>query len=175
MRQPSLYIPHGGGPCFFMDWPEPNPWAELEAFLRGLPATLPAKPRAILLVTAHWLAPQFRTASGLRPGLIYDYTGFPPHTYQLRYDAPGAPDVAMRAADLIAGAGIPAAADGAHGWDHGVFIPLKVIFPDADIPVAAVSLRQDMDPAAHVAAGRALEPLRDDNVLIVGSGMSYHN
>src|SRR5690606_38338918 len=117
----------------------------------------------------------FRTASGLRPGLIYDYTGFPPHTYQLRYDAPGAPDVAMRAADLIAGAGIPAAADGAHGWDHGVFIPLKVIFPDADIPVAAMSLRQDMDPAAHLLAGQALAHLRDDNVVIVGSGMSYHN
>jgi len=175
MRQPSLYLPHGGGPCFFMDWPPPNPWAELEAFLRSVPSLLPARPRAILLITAHWIPPQFTLATGTQPSLIYDYYGFPPHTYQLRYDAPGAPDVAAHAVDLLAGAGIGAAGDAEHGWDHGVFIPLKVVFPDADIPVAAMSLRHDLDPAAHIAAGRAVAPLRDDNVLIVGSGMSYHN
>lgn len=175
MRQPSLYLPHGGGPCFFMDWPPPNPWAELEAFLRSVPSLLPERPRAILLVTAHWLAPVFAVDTGERPRLIYDYQGFPPHTYRLRYDAPGAPDVALQAGGLIAASGLQAAADPARGWDHGVFIPLKVVFPDADIPVAAMSLRADMDPAAHLAAGRALAPLRDEGVLIVGSGMSYHN
>ncbi len=158
-----------------MDWPPPNPWAELEEFLRGVKETLPERPRAILLVTAHWMAREFRFASGPNPSLIYDYSGFPPHTYQLRYDAPGAPEIASRAAALVGESGLPAMTDPGHGWDHGVFIPLKVMFEDADIPLCAMSLRADMDPAAHIAAGRALAPLRDEGVLIVGSGMSYHN
>ena len=174
-RQPTLFIPHGAGPCFFMDWNPPDAWDKTAAFLRSIPASVPARPKAILIVSGHWLAPQPTLTSGARPGLIYDYGGFPPHTYQLRYDAPGAPDVAARAAQLLTNAGLPAVQDAARGWDHGVFIPLKVVFPDADVPVVQLSLLRSLDAGAHVAMGRALAPLRDEGVLIVGSGMSYHN
>lgn len=175
MKQPSLYLPHGGGPCFFMDWDPPDTWRALERFLRSIPTLLPQRPRALLVVTAHWLAPQFRSSGAAQPALIYDYSGFPPHTYRLRYDAPGDPALAERVRALLAAAGEPAQVDAEHGWDHGVFVPLKLMFPDADVPVVALSLRRDLDPAAHLAAGRALAPLRDEGVLIVGSGMSFHN
>ncbi|MFC4726769.1 DODA-type extradiol aromatic ring-opening family dioxygenase [Coralloluteibacterium thermophilus] len=174
-RLPAFFVPHGAGPCFFMDWNPPDAWTRTAAFLRGIAATLPTRPRAVLLVSAHWQAPAFTVGSGAAPALIYDYRGFPPHTYALRYDAPGAPALAQRAHALLAGAGLPAAADPARGFDHGVFVPLKVMLPDADVPVAPLSLRRDLDPAAHLAAGEALAPLRDDGVLIVGSGMSFHN
>lgn len=174
LRQPSLFIPHGGGPCFFM--PDPaGLWTGLEAYLAGIAASLPERPRAILIVTGHWETRGFALAGAARPALIYDYYGFPAHTYDLRYDAPGDPALAARAAGLLADAGLPGAVDPAHGWDHGVFVPLKVAFPEADIPVVAMSVDKSLDPALHIAAGRALAPLRDEGVLIVGSGMSFHN
>jgi Uncharacterized conserved protein len=110
-----------------------------------------------------------------QPSLIYDYSGFPAHTYRLEYPVPGDPQLARRLATLIAGHGQPADVDPDRGLDHGVFIPLKLVFPDADIPVVQLSLRADMDPAAHIEAGRALAGLRDEGVLVVGSGMSFHN
>jgi aromatic ring-opening dioxygenase catalytic subunit (LigB family) len=173
-RQPTLFIPHGGGPCFFM--PDPSgTWTQMEAFLRSLPATLPQPPKAILLISGHWEAPAFTFGANGHPPLIYDYYGFPPHTYALRYDAPGSPELAARAADLLRQAGLPAALDPDRGYDHGVFIPLKVVYPDADVPVVQMSLHHSLDPALHLAAGRALASLRDEGVLIVGSGMSFHN
>ena len=175
VRLPTVFIPHGGGPCFFRDWNPADAWDATAAYLRGIPASLPARPKAILLVSGHWLAPQPTLTSGAQPGLIYDYYGFPPHTYQLRYDAPGAPALAARVQQLLGAAGQAAAQDAQRGWDHGVFIPLKVAFPDADIPVVQLSLLQSLDAADHIAMGRALAPLRDEGVLIVGSGMSYHN
>lgn len=175
MRQPTFFLPHGGGPCFFMDWDPPETWVGLQHFLAGLLATLPERPKAILLVTAHWMRPDFALASAATPGLIYDYRGFPEHTYRLRYDAPGAPALAAQAEALLQGAGLAAAQDPGHGWDHGVWVPLKVMAPDADIPVLAMALRRDLDPAAHLAAGHALAALRDEGVLLVGSGMSYHD
>jgi aromatic ring-opening dioxygenase catalytic subunit (LigB family) len=174
-RQPSLYIPHGGGPCFFMDWDPPDTWDRMAAFLRGLVATLPAKPRAVLLISGHWLEAAFTVGSHPRPPLIYDYYGFPEHTYQLRYDAAGDPALAQRVQGLLAAHGLPNGSDAQRGYDHGVFIPLKLVLPDADVPVVQLSLLGSLDPAAHLAAGRALAPLRDDGVLIVGSGMSFHN
>ena len=174
-RQPTLFIPHGAGPCFFMDWNPADAWDQTAAYLRSIPASLPAMPKAILLISGHWLAPQATVGATERPGLIYDYGGFPPHTYELTYPAPGAPDVAARVQQLLTAAGLPVAQDAARGWDHGVFIPLKVAFPDADVPVVQLSLLQSLDAADHVALGRALAPLRDEGVLIVGSGMSYHN
>lgn len=173
-RQPALYIPHGGGPCFFMPDPQ-GVWSGMGRHLASMPSLLPQPPRAILLVTSHWETAGFAVTGGERPGLIYDYYGFPPHTYELTYPAPGAPDLARRVADLMQAAALSARVDSEHGWDHGVFVPLKVAFPDADIPVVALSLDQGLDPALHLAAGKALAPLRDDNVLIIGSGMSYHN
>ena len=174
-RMPAFYIPHGAGPCFFMDWNPPDTWERTAAFLRGIPASLPAAPSAIALVTAHWLAPQVTLTGSAQPGLLFDYYGFPPHTYALRYPAPGAPALAERARGLLADAGIAAAVDTQRGYDHGTFIPLKVAFPDADVPVLQVSLLASLDAPAHIDCGRALAPLRDEGVLIIGSGMSYHN
>ncbi len=173
-REPALFLPHGGGPCFFMDDPA-GTWTGMAAFLRSIPASLPAKPKAILVVSGHWETPGFAFTASPQPKLIYDYSGFPPHTYQLRYDAPGAPDLAARAAALLQGAGLAAGTDPERGLDHGVFVPLKVVFPDADIPVVEMSVERSLDPALHIAAGRALAPLRDEGVLIVGAGMSFHN
>ena len=175
LRQPALYIPHGGGPCFFMPDPQGN-WRGMETYLKGLAATLPARPKAILVVSGHWEERAFAfTGAEGHPGLIFDYYGFPPETYKLTWPAPGAPWLAEQGSRLIAAAGLPAAIDPARGFDHGVFVPLKVAFPDADIPVVQMSLHASLDPALHVAAGRALAPLRDEGVLIIGSGMSFHN
>ena len=174
-RMPALYIPHGAGPCFFMDWNPPHTWDRMAEFLRAIPASLPARPKAIALVTAHWLAPEPSLSSAAQPGMLFDYHGFPPHTYELSYPAPGAPQLAERAAALMTQAGFAPVLDGERGYDHGTFIPLMVAFPAADIPVLQLSLLGSLDAAAHVALGRALAPLREEGVLIIGSGMSYHN
>jgi aromatic ring-opening dioxygenase catalytic subunit (LigB family) len=177
MRQPTLFIPHGAGPCFFMDWTRgpADAWDKTADWLGGLIAALPERPRAILVVSGHWEAEAFTVGSAERPELIYDYYGFPDHTYQLRFEAPGAPALATRVRELLASAGLPAAEDAGRGWDHGVFVPLKVALPDADIPVVQLSLQASLDPELHLAAGRAIAPLRDEGVLILGSGMSWHN
>jgi len=174
-RQPTLFIPHGAGPCFFMDWNPKDAWDKTATFLHGIPTSLPEKPRAILLVTAHWLSEQPAMSSAARPGMLFDYYGFPPHTYELQYPAPGAPVLADRVSGLLAEAGFAPVQDAERGYDHGSFIPLKVAFPDADVPVLQLSLLQSLDAAEHVRLGRALAPLRDEGVLIIGSGMSYHN
>jgi aromatic ring-opening dioxygenase catalytic subunit (LigB family) len=173
-RQPSLFIPHGGGPCFFMDDPI-GAWTKLELFLRSLPALLPRKPDALLVISGHWEARDFSFTGQRHPALIYDYYGFPPHTYALTYPAPGRPELAQTGANLLAAAGLATSVDVQRGYDHGIFIPLKVAFPEADIPIVGMSLQQGLDPRHHIAAGRALRPLRDRNVAIIGSGMSFHN
>src|SRR6201746_1792237 len=174
MSQPSLFIPHGGGPCFFMDDPG-GTWTGMASFLRALPATLPDRPKAIVVVSGHWETAGFAFTGAARPSLVYDYYGFPPETYALRYDVPGAPDLARRAADLLRAAGIAGQVDEERGLDHGVFVPMKIAFPEADIPMIEMSVDRTFDPALHVAAGRALAALRDEGVLIIGSGMSFHN
>jgi len=176
-RQPTLFIPHGGGPCFFMPNPPDHPhlWDGMAAYLRGIAASLPERPRAILIVSGHWEAPQVTVNRAAQPGMLFDYYGFPAHTYQLRYPAPGSPALAGRIVSLLSEAGMPSAAEDRRGYDHGVFVPLLLMFPEADIPVVQVSLLAGLDPAAHLAMGHALAPLRDEGVLIVGSGMSYHN
>ncbi len=146
-----------------------------EDFLRSIRSTLPATPTAILIATAHWETAVPSFTGGRQPELIYDYYGFPPETYKLTYAAPGHPELAERAAALVQKAGYSAVVDSHHGWDHGVFIPLKVMFPDADIPVVAMSLQSSLDPMLHCELGAALRTLRDEGVLIVGGGMSYHN
>jgi aromatic ring-opening dioxygenase catalytic subunit (LigB family) len=173
-RQPTLFIPHGGGPCFFMDDPR-GMWTDMAAFLRALPATLPELPRAILLISGHWETQGFAFTGHAAPPLIYDYFNFPPHTYEITYPVPGDPALAARAAGLLTTAGISAAIDPEHGLDHGVFVPLKVAWPEANVPIVEMSVDRSLDPALHIAAGRALAPLRDEGVLIVGSGMSFHN
>jgi len=174
MVQPSFYIPHGGGPCFFMDDPK-GVWSGMAAFLRGLPTALPDRPKAILMMTGHWETDGFAFTGADKPELIYDYYGFPTDTYALRYDAPGAPEIAARAAELLRAQGSSARVDPERGLDHGAFIPLKVAFPDADVPVIEMSLDRSLDPGLHLRAGRALAPLREQGVLILCSGMSFHN
>lgn len=173
--QPVYFIPHGAGPCFFMDWNPSDTWEAMVTFLKAIEHELPERPKAILLISAHWLAPEFSVTAGPAPELIYDYYGFPEHTYELKYPAPGDPELAKQVTGLLQKAGLAAREDPVRGFDHGMFIPLKLMFPGADIPVIQLSLRRDLDPAAHIEAGRALAALRDENVLIIGSGMSFHN
>jgi aromatic ring-opening dioxygenase catalytic subunit (LigB family) len=176
-RQPAIFLPHGGGPCFFMDWTwgPADTWVKTQRFLEGLAATLPEAPKAMVVISGHWEEPAFTAGAAAQPGLIYDYSGFPEHTYRLAWPAPGEPALAGRVAELLKQAGLPAAIDVTRGYDHGVFVPLKVAFPQAQIPVVTLSLAASLDPALHLAAGRALAPLRDEGILIVGSGMSFHN
>jgi len=175
--QPAIFLPHGGGPCFFMDWTwgPADTWEATQRFLEGLAKTLPAPPKAMVLVSGHWEEAAFTASAALSPELIYDYSGFPEHTYRLSWPAPGDPALAARVAALLDGAGLPSAISPSRGFDHGVFVPLKVAFPEARIPVVSLSLAASLDPALHLAAGRALAPLRDEGVLIVASGMSFHN
>ena len=177
MTQPSIYFPHGGGPCFFMEPPpdEPARWVAMEAYLRSLPSLLPRKPDALLVVSAHWEMPNPTVLAAARPGLLYDYSNFPPHTYRLTYPAPGAPELAAKVRKLLADAGIESDEELARGYDHGIFIPLKVAFPDADIPILQLSLQRGLDPARHIAIGRALAGVRAENIAVIGSGLSFHN
>lgn len=172
---PTLYIPHGAGPCFFMDWNPADTWHRMEHWLRGMEDHVGARPTALVVVSAHWEAPVFTVNTACDPGLLFDYYGFPEATYQLTWPARGEPELAGRIRTLLDGQGIVSGEDSERGLDHGVFIPMKLAFPDADIPVVQLSLRGDLDPAAHLAMGRALAPLRQEGVLIVGSGMSFHN
>lgn len=174
-RFPTLYLSHGGGPWPYMDEESRRPYARLERSLRELPRQLPGKPEAILVVSGHWEARDFAVMSDAAPAMIYDYGGFPEELYHIRYPAAGSPRLATRALSLIQQAGLPARASAGRGFDHGTYAILAVTHPQADVPVFQVSLRADFDPEAHLRLGRALAPLRDEGVLIVGSGSSYHN
>jgi aromatic ring-opening dioxygenase catalytic subunit (LigB family) len=171
---PTYYLPHGGGPWPAM--PEQAPaYRSLTAFLRGLLADAGRTPRAIVIASGHWEEPVATVSSRPDFSMLYDYGGFPPHTYALQYPAPGSPEVAARVTDLLTSAGIPVATEHRRGYDHGVFVPLMVALPEANVPVVPLSLVAGLDPAQHLALGRALAPLRDEDVLIAGSGMSFHN
>lgn len=156
-------------------WGPADTWHATQHFLESVASVLPAQPKALLVISGHWEAPAFTTSTATAPQLIYDYSGFPAHTYQLTWPGPGNPALAVRVAELLRNAGLPSATDPARGYDHGVFVPLKVVFPQAEIPVVTLSLDHSLDPAMHIAAGRALAPLRDEGVLIIASGMSFHN
>jgi aromatic ring-opening dioxygenase catalytic subunit (LigB family) len=165
------YVPHGGGPLPVLG---DERHERLVVFLRGAAQEL-GQPSAILVVSAHWEEDQPTITSASRPELIYDYYGFPPQSYALQYSAPGEPRLAQTIYALIEAAGMKAKLDDRRGFDHGLFIPLLLMYPDARIPCLQLSLLKNLDPAAHIALGRAIAPLRKQNVLIVGSGMSFHN
>jgi aromatic ring-opening dioxygenase catalytic subunit (LigB family) len=156
-RLPTFYIPHGGGPCFFMEWTmgPRDTWDRMAAWLRGIADSLLAPPRALLVISAHWETPVPTVTTAAAPPLYYDYYGFPPHTYELRWPAPGSPDLAARVRVLLGNAGIASAGDSTRGLDHGVFIPLKVAFPEAQLPTVQLSLQSGLDPTTHLAIGRA--------------------
>jgi aromatic ring-opening dioxygenase catalytic subunit (LigB family) len=174
-RLPTFFLSHGGGPWPFMDGDYRQAHAKLEASLQALPASLPEKPKAILMISAHWEEAAFTVMTSPAPGMLYDYGGFPAHTYEVVYPAPGDPVLAERVIALIEAAGLPAARDARRGFDHGAFCTLVPMYPDADVPVVQLSLRRGLDPAEHLTLGRALAPLREAGVLILGSGFSFHN
>ncbi len=172
-RQPALFLPHGGGPCFFMEWG--TTWTHMAAYLRSVGPSLPRRPDAIVVMSGHWETQDMVVGSAVHPSLIYDYYGFPPHTYQLEYPVPGAPAVAGKIGQLLHNAGIACTEDATRGLDHGVFIPFMLAFPEADIPVVEISLPKTLDAAGVLHLGEVLAPLRDENILLVGTGMTYHN
>lgn len=175
MQQPVFFLSHGGGPWPWLDGPFRDNFAWLEASLKALLAQLPEPPRAVLAVSGHWEEPEFTVSSAAQPGMVYDYYNFPEHTYSIRYAAPGDPALAARVRELAGAAGITVGDDPARGFDHGTFSMMQPIRPEADLPVVSLSMKQGYDPAAHLALGRALAPLRDEGVVIMGSGLTYHN
>lgn len=176
-RHPVVYLPHGGGPWPFVDvgFGSPAEYEALSSYLRSVRSVSAEPPRALLVVSAHWeeRVPTVQTSPA--PPLLFDYYGFPPASYQLTWPAKGDPELAARTRSLLAAAGFSTAEDATRGFDHGTFVPLKVTYPEAQLPTVQLSLVKGLDPASHLAMGRALAPLRDEGVLIVGSGMSYHN
>ncbi|WP_321800755.1 class III extradiol ring-cleavage dioxygenase [Caballeronia sp. J97] len=165
-RLPTVFISHGA-PTLPIDPSMPS--SEFASLGKSLP-----RPRAILVLSAHWGTGQPVASTSERPETIHDFYGFPRALYELRYPAPGAPDLAKRAAALLGAQGIPAATTD-HGLDHGAWVPMLLMFPDADVPVAQLSIQPQLDAAHHFRVGRALRDLRDDGVMIVGSGQITHN
>lgn len=155
-------------------------WDRMAAYLRSIPALVasvaPQPPQSLLIVSAHWDEPVPTTyAPPVPPTLLFDYHGFPDYTYKLAYPAPADTALAARVRSLLEDAGIASADNQTRGFDHGVFIPMMLAFPDARLPIAQLSLRSGFDAAAHLAVGRALAPLREQGVLLIASGLSYHN
>ncbi|GJL83034.1 MAG: dioxygenase [marine bacterium B5-7] len=160
-----------------MDWQigPADSWERLGAWLTNFSTELPARPVGILLISAHWEEAELTVQGGAQPDLLFDYHGFPEHTYQLEYPACGSPDIAHECHTLLQQQGIECQVSTDRPYDHGMFVPMKLMFPEADIPVVQLSLRQDLDAGFHIRAGAALASLRDKGVLVVGSGLSYHN
>ena len=172
-RLPTVFISHGGGPWPWMPSAAAT-YAQLTQELRRLPTLWPGA-HAMLMISAHWEAPQFTVQGAAQPAMIYDYYGFPPETFTIHYRAAGNPALAARVTQLLRQASLPASIDPDRGYDHGMYSPMQVMYPQADFPTVQLSLRQGLDPEEHLALGRALAPLRDEGVVIVGSGLSYHN
>jgi len=175
-RLPVVFAPHGGGPWPFVDLGfKKSEVDELAGYLRSLRFVPTPPPKALLVISAHWeeRVPTVMTAE--HPPILYDYYGFPPESYQIEWPASGDPELAGRVRDLLGKAGFETGADPRRGFDHGTFIPFKVTYPDADVPTVQLSLKAGLDPAEHIAVGRALEPLREEGVFIIGSGMTFHN
>jgi len=166
-----LFIPHGGGPMPLLG--DEN-HRTLTQFMRSVSNELP-RPTAILVITAHWEENIATISSSPTPGMFYDYYGFPPEAYQFKYPAPGNPELAQNIAKLLQAKGIEFRLDPERNYDHGTFVPLMLMYPLADIPVVQISLLNNFDPAAHIELGKALAPLHSQGVLILGSGMSFHN
>jgi aromatic ring-opening dioxygenase catalytic subunit (LigB family) len=173
-RFPVYFLSHGGGP-----WPYIEQMRQMfdrtAREFAALPNRLPSRPKAILAISGHWEAPDFTVSTAAQPRMEYDYHGFPAHTYQIKYPAPGAPELAIRIEELLSASGIKVREDAERGFDHGVFVPVSLMYPQADIPVVMLSLKSGYDPVEHIRVGEALAPLRDEGVLIIGSGLTYHN
>jgi aromatic ring-opening dioxygenase catalytic subunit (LigB family) len=175
-RFPVVFIPHGGGPWPFVEMGMPkDDINRLADYLRSVRNVPSSPPRALLVVSAHWEEDVPTVMTSDHPPILYDYYGFPPESYEITWPAPGAPDVAARVREQLEAAGISSGSDAERGFDHGTFIPLKLTYPEANVPAIQLSLRQGLDPAEHIAIGRALQPLRDEGIFIIASGMTFHN
>jgi aromatic ring-opening dioxygenase catalytic subunit (LigB family) len=171
-----VFVPHGGGPWPFVEIGFPKADVDrLADYLRSVSSVPPSPPKALLVVSAHWEEPVPTVMTSEHPPILYDYYGFPPESYQITWPAPGAPGLASRVRQLLDTAGIQSGSDDARGYDHGTFIPLKLTYPEADVPAVQLSLKRGLDPTEHLAIGRALMSLRDEGVFIIGSGMTFHN
>jgi aromatic ring-opening dioxygenase catalytic subunit (LigB family) len=173
-RFPTLFLSHGGGPWPFMEDRRVQYARTAEEFGR-LPQLLPERPKAVLVITGHWEADAFTVSTSAHPPMVYDYYGFPEHTYHLKYPAPGKPELAAEVKALLARAGLDCREDANQGFDHGTFVPLGLMYPNADMPIVLLSLKSTYDAAEHIKVGQAIASLRDEGILIVGSGLTYHN
>ncbi|WP_291686897.1 class III extradiol ring-cleavage dioxygenase [Bradyrhizobium sp.] len=167
MTMPSLFLSHGAPTLPLTDTPA-------RAFLSGFGATI-ARPTAILVISAHWETSVPTIGAVDRNDTIHDFGGFPQALYELRYPAPGTPAVAARASDLLRADGIACRVDRSRGLDHGAWVPLLLMYPQADIPVLQLSVQPHLGPRHHLLMGRALAPLRQQGVLIIGSGSLTHD
>ena len=166
----SLFIPHGGGPLPLLGDRRHQKMVE---FLQRMADRIP-HPDAIIVISAHWEAEEVRVTQQAKPELVYDYYGFPDESYEITYPAPGCPELARSLLTLFNMHNINASAEEARGFDHGLFVPLKIMYPEADIPCIQVSLLKSLDPCTHIEIGRVISGL-DNNVLVLGSGFSFHN
>lgn len=174
-RLPTYYLSHGGGPWPWMKTRMGTMFDRLDRSLQEVRRQIGAVPRAVLVVSGHWESDRFLASSAAYPPMVYDYHGFPAEMYRIRYDASGAPELAAEVAGLLSGGGMACGLDPAQGFDHGTFSIMKALYPEATMPIVQLSLRHDYDPAAHLEIGHLIAPLRDDGVLILGSGSSYHD
>lgn len=174
-RLPTYFLSHGGGPWPWMKDFRPGAYDRLEAALHDVRREVGQAPRAILMISAHWEARRFLLSSAAHPPMVFDYQGFPEHTYRIRYDAPGAPALAQAVQARLLAGGVAAGLDPQRGYDHGTFSLMHTMYPQADMPLLQLSLRADLDPAAHIEVGKLLAPLRDEGILIIGSGFSFHD
>src|ERR1700690_4278195 len=166
-----VYFSHGGGPLPILGDASHKAMVD---FMLQLPSQL-AKPEAILVISAHWEESAATLLGAQNPAMFYDYYGFPDKAYEITYPAAGSPELAKRIAELLKKNKITTRIDPQRGFDHGLFIPLKLMYPEADIPSLQLSLLRGLDPAAHIALGKALRELIDENILVIGSGFSFHN
>jgi 4,5-DOPA dioxygenase extradiol len=166
-----VYFSHGGGPLPILGDPSHK---SMVTFMRQLSFQL-NKPDAILVISAHWEENSATLLGAETPAMFYDYYGFPDKAYEIAYPAPGSPELANRIAELLRKSNIPSRIDSQRGFDHGLFIPLQLMYPEADIPSLQLSLLRGLDPAAHITLGNALYELMQENILVVGSGFSFHN
>jgi aromatic ring-opening dioxygenase catalytic subunit (LigB family) len=174
-RLPTYYLSHGGGPWPFMEDATRRRFDRLEAALVAIRHDWGDAARAVLVISGHWETAEFAVSSAARPGMVFDYYGFPEYLYRIRYDAPGSPELAMRARAMLEAGGFACDSDPQRGFDHGTFSLMKPLYPDGDMPIVQLSIKQDLDPHAHLSVGRLLAPLRDEGVVIIGSGSSFHN
>ena len=165
------FISHGGGPMPLFDDPAHQ---EMVTYLKSLSSQI-AKPSAILLISAHWEAAQASITASANPKMIYDYSGFPAAAYELQYPSPGEPILAKKVQQALTQANIAVKLDHQRGYDHGLYVPLMLMYPAADIPVIQLSLVNNLEPMQHIAIGKALQLIDYDNLLVIGSGFSFHN